>query len=195
MKKIVLILFGTLVSACAIGQGTSASGYELPGVVENGDTIAVVHVPRVYIFPTLRFASKDEYNHYKKLVRDVKKVYPYSQLAKSMFTEVQNIMDTLPNNKTRKKYIKEKEKEVVDRYYKELVSMTLRQGEILLKLVDRELNRSSYDIIKELRGGFSAAMWQGIAKAFGESLKTTYEMTGEDLLIERIVIQIEQGTI
>lgn len=73
--------------------------------------------------------------------------------------------------------------------------MTIRQGEILLKLIDRELNRSALDVIKELRGGFSAIMWQSMAKVFGESLKTTYDANGEDMMIERIVVQIEQGVI
>ncbi len=104
-------------------------------------------------------------------------------------------MDSLPNNRQRKQYIKAKEDELVERYAKELVSMTVRQGEILSKLVDRELNKNAYDLIKELRGGVAATMWQGVAKMFGESLKNTYDAQGEDLLIERIVIQIEQGTI
>ena len=65
----------------------------------------------------------------------------------------------------------------------------------MLKLIDRELNRSALDVIKELRGGFSAIMWQSMAKVFGESLKTTYDANGEDMMIERIVVQIEQGVI
>ena len=125
----------------------------------------------------------------------MKKVYPYSQIAKETFKEVHNIMDSLPNNKLRKKYIKAKEDELLDRYYDELFAMTIRQGEILLKLIDRELNRSALDVIKELRGGFSAIMWQSMAKVFGESLKTTYDANGEDMMIERIVVQIEQGVI
>ncbi|MBR4689903.1 MAG: DUF4294 domain-containing protein [Bacteroidales bacterium] len=194
MKRIILISVSVLLclyGKCQKGNG----GYDLPGVVENGDTIAVVHVPKVYIFPTLRFDSKEEYYRYKKLVRDVKKVYPYSQIAKETFKEVHNIMDSLPNNKLRKKYIKAKEDELLDRYYDELFAMTIRQGEILLKLIDRELNRSALDVIKELRGGFSAIMWQSMAKVFGESLKTTYDANGEDMMIERIVVQIEQGVI
>jgi len=194
MKRIILITVSVLL--CLFGRCQMSNiGYDLPGVVENGDTIAVVHVPKVYIFPTLKFASKDDYYRYKKLVRDVKKVYPYSQIAKTTFKEIEDIMDSLPNDRLRKKYIKAKEDELLDRYYDELFAMTVHQGEILLKLINRELNRSAHDIIKELRGGFSAIMWQSMAKVFGESLKTSYDPNGEDKMIERIVVQIEQGVI
>lgn len=196
MKKLFFVILNTyLLCGTVTFAQSSAKGYELPGIVENGDTLALIKLPKVYIFPKLTFTDKEEYLRYKKLVRDVKKVYPYSQIAKETFAEVKNIMDSLPNNKQRKKYIKEKEDEMVERYAKELVSMTVRQGEILIKLVNRELNYSPYDVIKELRGGVSATMWQGVAKMFGESLKNGYDASGEDLLIERIVLQIEQGTI
>ncbi|MCQ2959184.1 MAG: DUF4294 domain-containing protein [Bacteroidales bacterium] len=194
MKKIIAITVYFFCLFIAKGQDNT-NGYDLPGVVVNGDTLAVIKIPKVYVFPKLKFTSKEEYVRYKKLVRDVKKVYPYSQIAKKTFIEVENIMDSLPNNKQRKQYIKAKEDELVQQYSKELISMTIHQGEILIKLVNRELNHSPFEVIKELRGGFTAAMWQGVAKMFGESLKNGYDATGEDLLIERIVLQIEQGTI
>ena len=105
------------------------------------------------------------------------------------------IMDSLPNNRQRSKYVKAKEQELWDLYAKELMSCSVHQGEILIKLVNRELNYTPYDIIKDLRGNFSAIMWQGMARTFGESLKSSYDMDGEDKLIERIVLQLEQGTI
>lgn len=80
-------------------------------------------------------------------------------------------------------------------YAAELKDLTIRQGRILIKLVDRELNYTSYEIIKELRGGFQATMWQGVARVFGESLKSEYDAKGEDALIERIIIMIEQGVL
>lgn len=194
MKKLVLLYLLLSIVFCSHAQETKKY-YDLPGIVVDGDTLALIKLQKVYVFPKMKFASDAEYKSYRKLVRDVKKVYPYAQLAKKTFDEIEQIMDSLPNNKQRKKYIKEKEDELVARYAKELISMTVRQGEILLKLVDRELEHSALDLIKELRGGFAASMWQGVAKMFGESLKTSYDPTGEDLLIERIVTQIEQGTI
>lgn len=194
MKKLFLLYALLSVVFCSYAQETKKY-YDLPGIVVDGDTLALIKLQKVYVFPQMKFASDVEYKSYRKLVRDVKKVYPYAQLAKKTFNEIEQIMDSLPNNKQRKKYIKDKEDELVARYAKELVSMTVRQGEILIKLVDRELEHSALDLIKELRGGFAATMWQGVAKMFGESLKTSYDPTGEDLLIERIVLQIEQGSI
>ena len=136
MKKVFFIVVALMVAFIS-----QAQTYTLPCVLVNGDTLGLVKIPKVYIFPPMNFHTKEEYQRYKKLVRDVKKVYPYSQIAKNTFNEIQNIMDSLPNNRQRKKYIKAKEDELVDRYAKELISMTIRQGEILIKLVNRELNK------------------------------------------------------
>lgn len=170
-------------------------GYVLPGIIVDGDTLALVKLPKVYVFPTLKFASHEDYLRYRRLVRDVKKVYPYAQIARKTFIEMQIGMQAYPEGGKRKKYIKQKEDELMKIYSSELKDLTIRQGRILIKLVDRELNQTSYEIIKELRGGFQATLWQGVAKLFGESLKSEYDAKGEDLLIERIIIMIEQGVL
>ena len=179
-----------------VAKAQTSKGIMVPCIVVDGDSLALVRLPKVHIYPQLKFATSEEYYHYKKLVRDVKKVYPYTLIIRKTFNDVQLVLDTMPNNKQKKKYLKELEDQLVDQYYKELVAMTVRQGEILTKLIDRELGRSSYEIIKEFRGGMSAMMWQGVAKMFGESLKTTYDHnSADDQMIERIVVQIEEGTI
>lgn len=170
-------------------------GYVLPGIIVDGDTLALVKLPKVYVFPTLKFASREDYLRYRRLVRDVKKVYPYAQIARKTFIEMQIGMQAYPEGAKRKKYIKQKEDELMKLYSAELKDLTIRQGRILIKLVDRELNKSSYEIIKELRGGFQATIWQGVARMFGESLKSEYDAKGEDALIERIIIMIEQGVL
>ncbi len=196
MKKVVAIIIGLCFGLASFGQQKIAQGgFLLPAVIIDGDTLAVVQMPRIYAFPNLKFASNNDYLKYRRLVRDVKKMYPYVLIAKQTFMEVQMIMDSLPNNRQRNKYVKAKEQELWDLYAKELMSCTVHQGEILIKLVNRELNYTPYDIIKELRGSFSAFMWQGMAKTFGESLKSSYDVEGEDKMIERIVLQLEQGTI
>ncbi len=170
-------------------------GYVLPGIIVDGDTLALVKLPKVYVFPTLKFSSREDYLRYRRLVRDVKKVYPYAQIARKTFIEMQIGMQSYPEGNKRKKYIKQKEDELMKVYAAELKDLTIRQGRILIKLVDRELNYTSYEIIKELRGGFQATMWQGVARVFGESLKSEYDAKGEDALIERIIIMIEQGVL
>ncbi len=197
MKKVlitcIILIFATL--QISAQQQVAERGYLLPGVIVDGDTLALVKLPRVYVFPKLKFVTQDEYTRYKKLVRDVKKVYPYVMIAKNTFNEVQLIMDTLPNKKAQKKYIKAKEDEMLDLYARELMKLTFRQGQILIKLVNRELKQSPFEILRELRGGVKAAMYQSMAKVFGEDLKNTYDADGEDKMIERIVLLLEQGTI
>lgn len=195
MKRFFVLIL-TLVFAIATQAQEDETSYDLPGIIVDGDTLALIHLQKVYIFPKLKFASDEDYKRYRKLVRDVKKVYPYAQLAKRTFHDVQATMDTLPKRQ-QKKYINEKEDELVAMYLDELKSMTVRQGEILVKLVNREMDKTPYQIIKMLKGGFAATMWQGVAKVFGENLKDTYDVESrtEDFLIERIVIQIEQGVI
>jgi len=190
MKRFIVSVIGLMFSLLAVSQSTevatahSSKGIMVPCIVVDGDSLALVRLPKVHIYPQLKFATNEEYYRYKKLVRDVKKVYPYTLIVRKTFNDVQLV------------HLKELEDRLVDQYYKELVAMTVRQGEILTKLIDRELGRSSYEIIKEFRGGMSAMMWQGVAKMFGESLKTTYDHnSADDQMIERIIVQIEEGTI
>jgi hypothetical protein len=194
-KQILFILFIGIYVQSFSQQVVLNQGYVLPGIVIDGDTLAMVQLQKVYIFPPLKFASHEEYLEYRRLVRDVKKVYPYAQIARKTFMEIQLVLDSLPDGPKRRKYIKAKEDELMNLYSEELKSFTIRQGRILIKLVDRELNQTSYEIIKDFRGGVSAIMWQGVAKLFGETLKSEYDATGEDLLIERVVIMLEQGTL
>lgn len=197
MKKTLLTCIILIFSVLQIfaQQKVAEKGYLLPAVIVDGDTLALVKLPKVYVFPKLKFVTQDEYNKYKKLVRDVKKVYPYVMIAKNTFDEVQMIMDTLPNKKAQKKYIKQKEDEMLDLYARELMKLTFRQGQILIKLVNRELKQSPFEILRDLRGGVKAAMYQSMAKVFGEDLKNTYDASGEDKMIERIVLLLEQGSI
>lgn len=195
MKYYSIILFICIGLYTSAQQVAVNQEYILPGVIVDGDTLGLVKLNDIYIFPPLEFKDKDDYLNYRRLVRDVKKVYPYAQIARKTFIEIQLAMETLPEGNKRKKYIKQKEDELLKLYSGELKKFSVRQGRILIKLVDREINMTSYDIIKDLRGSFSAAMWQGVARMFGETLKSEYDPTGEDLLIERIVTMIEQGTL
>lgn len=171
-----------------IHLGTSAVVYE-------NDTLPIHRMHTVYVFPPLKFKNKREQVEYTRLMRDVKKMYPYSKLAKSTLNEIKSAVETMPEGSERDKYVKKMETDLVKTYSAELKACTVRQGRVLLKLVDREVNQTSYDIIKELRGSFSAVMWQGIARLFGETLKSEYDATGEDAYIEYIICMIEMGVI
>ena len=194
MYRIIIFAFFLVCNFFLCAQNISvATGYVLPAVIVNGDTLALVKLQKVTVYPPLQFNNHEEYLKYRRLVRDVKKVYPYSQIARNTMIEIQLSLDSLPKNRNKKKYIKEKEDELMQVYAEELKKLTVRQGQILIKLVDRELDKSSYELIKEVRGGTQAFVWQQVARMFGESLKAEYDPEGEDMMIERIVVMIEQG--
>ncbi|MDR1761750.1 MAG: DUF4294 domain-containing protein [Bacteroidales bacterium] len=194
--RLLLLLISTVFFLPLFAQNTSEDkSFWVLATIIDGDTLPLVRMPNVYVFPPLQFKSERELANYRRLMRDVKKMYPYSQLAKATLIDIKVAMNTLPEGPQRSKYIKQKEDELVKTYSAELKACTIRQGQILLKLVDREINQTSYEIIKELRGSFSAFMWQGVARLFGETLKYEYDAGGEDAHIERIVCLIEMGMI
>lgn len=194
LRKILLILF--ISPFYLFAQQTQVKeGFVIPAVVMEGDTIPSLNIRTIIILPPIVLEDKDDIKKYRRLIRDIKKVYPYSKIARDTFNIMQYTLDTIQNKKDKKKYMDYKEKELLDRYSQELKKLSINQGRLLLKLVDRELNKTSYELIKEFRGTFSAFFWQQIAKLFGEDLKTEFDSQGEDKLIERIIIMIENGQI
>ncbi len=164
-------------------------------VIVDGDTIPNVSIEEVVIFPRLVFKNKRRARRYRKLERDVKRAYPYARLAKIKLDKMEEEFQKLKTEKERKKYAKTVEKQLMDDFGVELKKLTITQGRILLKLIDRETGNTSYALVKELRGSFSAFLWQAIARLFGSDLKVQYDPNGDDYLIERVVKMIEYGQI
>jgi hypothetical protein len=162
-------------------------------VIVNNDTIAQFELPEVTVIPPYKFKSKSQKRKYSRLVRYIKKVYPYAKLANEMLSKINDNIDSLDSKKVAKKYIKEVDKELQKRYGKELKKLTVSQGRLLIKLIARETGSTSYELIKELRGAFPAFMWQSLARLFGENLKVKYDKDDEDKMIEHIVLMIEAG--
>lgn len=186
----------SLFSLGSYSQGVKIEGgYILPGVVVDGDTIPYARIGTVVVIEPVEFRSHKEYLRYRRLIRDVKKAYPYSLVAREVFQDIQRALDTIDDKRTRKQYVKQKDEELQERYAEDLKKLTITQGRILIKLVDRELGHTSYDVVKEMRGSVSAFMWQSVARLFGSSLKSEYDSSGEDALIERVIIMIENGQI
>jgi len=164
-------------------------------VIVDGDTIPNVSIEEVIIFPRLVFKNRYRARRYRKLERDVKRAYPYAIYAKSKLDEMENEFLNLETEKEKKKYIKSIEKQLMDEFGNELKKLTITQGRILLKLIDRETGNTSYVLLKELRGSVSAVFWQAIARLFGSDLKSQYDSQGDDFLMERVVRMIEAGQI
>jgi hypothetical protein len=102
-------------------------------------------------------------------------------------------LESIPDDKQRKKYLRQIEKDVFGEYEDDIRDMTISQGKLLIKLIDRETLNTSYELIRQYRGGLSAAFWQSIARIFGSNLKAEYDPYGEDAIIEIILQEIETG--
>lgn len=200
LKNVILIVSVLLLSQTSLAQRIIAhknqnGTYTTKAKVVQNDTIPHVNLSTYVYFGDRKFKSQQAYKRYKNLQRNVVKVYPYAKLAGKKYLELKPILDTLTDNRIRKKYFKEIEKELLKTYGNELKELTITQGRILIKLIDRETSQTSYDLVDDMRGHFSAFFWQSIAKLFGNDLKADYDPNGADALIEEIILQIENGQI
>ncbi|MBR5166939.1 MAG: DUF4294 domain-containing protein [Salinivirgaceae bacterium] len=161
-------------------------------IVIDGDTMPVVNIETVTI---RHFQNKRKQIKYDKLMRNVKKAYPYAVAARDELNNMNAHLVGVTDPQQREAYIKAYEKQMFRRYEKELRALTISQGRILLKLVDREINNTAFNLIQEYRGDFSAYFWQGVARIFGDNLKSEYDPDEEDMYIEEIVQLIEAGLI
>lgn len=182
---------------CVLGQAQSQrySRVTYTYKIQEGDTIFMGYIPNVYVYTPLRFKTEKERIEYTKLVRDVKRTLPYARLIARSIIESYEFMETLPDEKSKQKHLEEVQKYIMKEYKPKMKKLTKRQGQILIKLVDRECNTSSYNIVKSLMGGFRATMYNTFAGIFGNSLKTKYDPNNKDWMIERIVIMIDRGAI
>jgi len=165
----------------------------LQNVYRDGESLPEIEIKEVTILGKRKSSSRFQYWKYDRLIYNVKRVYPYAVIVRMKIDEVNYALESLPDDKARKDYIRQVEKSVFSDYEGDMRQMTLTQGRILIKLVDRETKNTSYDLIRDYRGRISAAFWQGIARICGTNLKDEYDPYGEDADIERIIQEIEAG--
>lgn len=196
MKRVLSVLCLLLLLSVSVrSQDDKPKTYIDIAAIYEGDTIAVVQLKPVYIFGQIKFKNNKERQEYSKLVRDVKIAYPYAKTIAYSIIETYEYMETLPTEKAKQKYLEDVQKYMMAEYKPKMKKMTKNQGKILVKLIDRECNTPSYNIVKALVGSFKAGVYNAFAGLFGNSLKTKYDPNDKDASIEAIVIQIEQGTI
>ena len=159
----------------------------------DGDTIPVISLQELKVYAFKPYKNKKEARRMTKLIRNVKIVYPYAKIAGIKLREYEEILAGVDDKKTRKKIMKQAEKEIEEEFGDDLRDFTFSQGKILIKLVYRETGASSYELVAELRGKFRAFFWQAFARIFGFNLKNGYDPKGEDADIEFIVQMIEDG--
>ena len=162
--------------------------------VEGNDTIFLANIREVTIFPPLTFRNRREENFYWRTVRDVRRTLPYARLVASEVIATNQHLLTLPDDRARREFMEAFEKELFARYEASIRRMTFRQGKMLIRLIEREVDKTAHDLIRIYRGRVTAGFWQGVARVFGADLRSTFNTnTEEDRLIERIIIQIEAG--
>ena len=162
--------------------------------IVDGDTIPLIDLPQVNVIGYVIFKSAADQRRFERLVRNVKKVYPYARIAGLKLIEYDVLMAGL-SEKEQKKLLKRAEDELKAEFEGELKKLTFSQGKILLKLVDRETGEPTYHLVKELRGNIAAFFWQNLSRLFGYNLKEKYDPQGKDRDIENVVLMIENGTI
>lgn len=169
-------------------------GNFLEYIVEGNDTIFIDQIRAAKVFSRMPKMKGREWRKYYRLVHNFSKAYPYALVARKLVTEADSTIaaDRLKGAK-REKYISKVQKELFDVFEGQMRNLTVSQGALIMKLVDREIGKSSYDIIKGYKSGITAGFWQGIAKVFGSDLKAPYDPEGEDKAVEELVKIWEDG--
>ena len=167
--------------------------YLLQKVKRDGVTMPEVEIKEVTVVARPGSARRNEYRKYERLISNVKRVYPYALMVRERLNKVNEDLKNITGEKGRKEYIKNIEKDVFAEYENGIRNMTITQGRLLIKLIDRETQNTSYVLIRDYRGKFTAAFWQGIARIFGTNLKEEYDPYGDDALIEYIIREVDAG--
>ena len=166
-------------------------------VDEYGDTVRMTYIRDVFIYPPLKFKNKKQEEFYWRTVRDVRKTLPYAKLAFATLCETYEYIQTIPDQKQREKHLKQLEKDIFEQYKPVVKTMTKGQGKVLLKLINRETDQSSFSIVKAFLGSFRAGFWQTFGRFFGMNMKAGFnpDKNDEDAIIDRIATLIEQGAL
>lgn len=166
-------------------------------VDEYGDTVRMTIINDIYVYPPLKFKNKKQAEFYWRTVRDVRKTLPYAKLAFATLCETYEYIQTIPDKKERERHLKRLEKDIFDKYKPVVKNFTKRQGKVLLKLINRETDQTSYHIIKAFLGTFRAGIWQTFGRFFGMNMKLDFkpDKNEEDAIIERVATLIEQGAL
>lgn len=166
-------------------------------VDEEGDTILMINLRELTVYPPMKFKNRKEEEFYWRTVRDVKLTLPYAKLIAETLVETYEYLETFDTTKEREDYLKEMESAIFKQYKPILRRFSRRQAKVLIKLIQRETHQSSYEIVKAFLGGFRATFWQGFGKMFGVSLKSSFEpeKNKDDSTLDRIARCVEQGTV
>lgn len=195
MKRAVFILTILFSFQLMYSQGQEDSSISfLKSVIVGEDTVLVSDIPELKVYPRRQFKNRFQYWKYRRLIRNVKAAYPYAKIAAEKLTELDNRLANMPTERRQKAFIKATEKEIRKEFEDEVTHLTVSQGRILIKLIDREVGNTTFQVLKDIKGNISAVFWQTVARVFGSNLKTEFdpENVEEDKMIEEIILMIDQ---
>lgn len=164
-------------------------------VIIGNDTVACMYLTDFIKYSPIRHQTAHEVVQYNRLIRDVKKTLPYAKEVARIIIETYEYMETLPDHDAKQKHLEKMEKHLKDVYTPKMKKLTRRQGQLLMKLIDRETNSSSYHIVQSFMGTFKAFSYNALASLFGNNLKKRYNPYDEDRMVERVAVLVEQGAI
>lgn len=162
----------------------------VPYIVYGGDTMTYREMEMVFVFGKMSEAQKEAYRKWTRLRNAVYVTYPYAKKASYVFNEINFNLARITDKKKRKAYINSREAELKKEFATPLTNLSVYQGKVLMKIINRETNNTCFEIIKEYKGSFTARFWQTIAWVFGSSLKQDYRPAGEDADLELIVKEV-----
>lgn len=161
--------------------------------IVEGDTMYFATLHDVLVYPPMRFKNKKQERFYWRTVRDVKKTLPYAKRIVKDMEYADGELAQLATAKEKRKWWRAYERKLFKTYEADFRNMTASQGQMLMKLMDRESDRTSYELIKQYRGKASANFWQFVAKLFKNDLKEGYDGADKDRIIERVISLVEAG--
>lgn len=195
LKVLVVIMAFAVSSFSVYGQSTSGESTlsVVQAIIIGNDTVPYFVLPTYYCYPPLKFKNKKEEQFYWRTVRDVKVVLPYVRHIRRVMEKTNEALMSMPDKASRDAYMKNFEKRIYKENETKFKDLTLNQGKLIIRLLDRETNNTSYELIKAYRGSFSAGFWQVFALVLGADLKTKYGTKEEDAVIERVIVLVEAG--
>ena len=189
---ILCICLMLLAAGRILAQNSPNDTIRLGAIVDHGQVFPMILLPEFALNNTMINAAERERRN--RLRNDVYQVYPYALAAAAMFKEINDNLDKIPERRERKRYLKTMDKQLDHLFKDPLKQLSIDQGHVLIKLVNRQTGRNCYSIIKELKGGLSAVVWQSVGVFFNNNLNRDYDPTGDDKEVEDIVHDMEAST-
>lgn len=188
---------GTEDNGAAVAQPSASDPKVRVGkaLIDGKDSIMYVELNNIYVYPPATFKNEKQRRAYNRLVNNVKRVLPIAKQVNTIIIETYEYLQTLPNKKAKDEHLKAVERGIRQQYTPMMKKLSYQQGKLLIKLVYRECDSSSYQLIQTFLGPIRAGFYQAFAALFGASLTKKYDPDGADRLTERVVRMVEAGQI